>query len=113
MAVTSVVVRFDAVRTMNWAVITNLYQALGSVCSHPMRLIKFVNNTDGDMYFSFDGTTNNDFVPAGGYAVYDLMTNALGTSPYTLENLTQFYVKFATAPSLGDVYVVAVYGKGD
>lgn len=111
MAGPSLIVRVDALRQVAFGSITGSYTTLGAVFAHPMRIIKLVNNTDGDMLFSFDGTTNNDFVPAGGSALYDLTTNGIGQE-FVFQIGTQVYIKSSTSPSKGNVSLMCVYGQG-
>ena len=111
----SQICRVDALRTLGFGSINNVtYTELGGEFEHPMRLLKIVNNTNGDMLISFDGTTDNDFIPAGGFSLYDIMTNKENAVPYfVFANGTQMFVKYSTAPTSGAVYVVCVYGQGE
>lgn len=65
------------------------------------------------MFISFDGTTDNDYVPAGGFALYDLCTNETNTAGWFMRVGTTVYAKQATAPSSGAVYVTAMYGQNE
>ncbi len=108
------VVRFDAYRNVAAASITNSYVALGTPFGHQVRVMKFVNNTNADVSVSFDGTTNNDFVPANSFCLYDLQTNAHSDYKFTMSVGTQVLIKYTTgAPSTGSFYVVALYGQGE
>lgn len=111
----SQVVRFDGLRSLGEASIGATYTAVGTAIAHPMRQLKFVNNTDSDIIVSFDGTNNNDFVPTYGFSLYDFTTNkTLPDTTFVIQNGTQVYAKYATAaPTVGSFYVVAVYGQGD
>jgi hypothetical protein len=107
-------VRFDAYRTLATGSITGSFVAIGTPTTHVMRLIKIVNNTNADLNISFDGTTNNDFIPANSFALYDLQTNSQSNDYFFLANGTQFYAAFNSgAPTTGSgVYIICVYGKG-
>jgi len=110
------IVRFDAVRSIALASITNVYQPLGSAFSHAMRVLNFKNNTNGDMMVSFDGVTDNLPVFASSFDLYDLTSNQDSTERFRYQNGTQLYVKYVTAPTLpvdGTFAVVAIYGKGE
>jgi hypothetical protein len=113
MASPSKIVRVDAYRTVAFGSISGTYAALGTPFTHPMRLIKIVNTCDTAMNISFDGTTNNDFIPAGSFALYDLTANQETQSGFYFQIGTQVYVKQATAPSSGAVYLIALYGQGE
>lgn len=107
------VVRFDAIRSIGEASITASYQPLGPLLGHMMRLLHFINGTNGDMMISFDGVTDNAAVLAGTFALYDLTSNEDHNESFRYEKNTQLYIKYITAPSTGTFYVTAVYGKGE
>jgi len=71
------VVRFDALKTKAFGAITASYTTFGTPISKNLRVLKITNNTNGDMLVSFDGTTDNVFIPANGFVLYDFATNAL------------------------------------
>lgn len=109
------IARIDAYRTVAFGSITNSFTAVGAPTAHQWSLFDIVNNTDGDMIFSVDGTTNNLFVPANSFVLYDLSANS---SPVNVNGAlllqvgTQFYVKYSTAPTKGAVYVEGTYAQG-
>lgn len=110
----SIICRVDALRTLPFGSITSSYLALGTSFGHIMRIIRITNNTDGDMLFSFDGSTNNIFVPAGGFVLYDATSNREeGGEYFIFEVGTQIFVKYSTAPTSGDVWLECLYGKGE
>ena len=111
------VARADSLRSVAFGSITGSYTVLGGVLAHNWRIFKLTNNTDADMLISFDGTTDNLFLPASSFTLYDLSTNAPPLSE--VDNLvlalqTQFYLKYNTiAPTEGAVYLEGIYAKGD
>ena len=107
------IVRFDAVRSVPFGSITNTYAQLGIPLEHPMRLLHFINGTDGDVMMSFDGTTNNFPVLADSFALYDLTSNQDTTESFRYEKGTKLYIKYISVPTTGTFYIVAVYGKGE
>lgn len=107
------IVRFDAVRSVAFGAITNSYLPIGSRLSHAMRVLHFINATDGDMMISFDGTTDNAPVIADSFSLYDLTSDEDSNEMFRYEIGTQIYIKFLTAPSKGTFYIVAIYGKGE
>lgn len=110
----SQIIRVDALRTVSSGSITNSYTALGTAFTHPMRLIKITNNTNGDLLFSFDGVTDNIFVPANGFVLYDCTTNRAESITYFVFAVgTQFFVKYSTAPTQGAVYLETIFGQGE
>lgn len=107
------IVRFDAVRSMAFGSITNSYTALGTPFGHAMRVLNLRNTTDQGIYISFDGTTDNDYLPASSFALYDLTSDQDVNEHFRYQNNTQVFVKYASAPASGAVYLTAIYGKGE
>jgi hypothetical protein len=109
-----VVARADSLRTLAFGGISGTYAAVGAALTKNWCIFRITNNTNGDLFVSFDGTTNNLFVPAMSFVLYDLSTNAPPLS--VTDNLllainTQFYVKQSTAPSSGAVYIEGIYAR--
>ena len=107
------VVRFDAIRTIAEATVTAVYQKLGTPFAHAMRVLNFKNNTDGDMMISFDGVTDNIFVAADSFDLYDLTSDEDGNESFRYEIGSQIWIRYVTAPTTGSFYVVAIYGRGE
>jgi hypothetical protein len=116
-------VRVDVLRVVANGSISANYVAFGSAFGHRTRMIKVTNNTNGDLFIGFnslitapasDGTGDNDFVPAGGFVLYDFTSNSeVSSSPFVFEKGTQVWVRQSTAPTTGSVYLTCVYGKGE
>lgn len=106
------VVTFDTIRTLAFGSISGTYAAVGVPLAHPVRLVCFVNNTDGDMFFSDDGVNNKLFVAAGAFKLFDIATNRFNSqNTWTIQQGTQFYVAESTAPSKGAVYIECLWGQ--
>lgn len=110
------VARYDILKTKGHAAITGSYTTLGSVVSHLWRAFCLTNNTNGDLFISFDGTNDNIFLPANGFRLYDVCAN--GNPLTAIDNLliginTQLYVRYSTAPTSGDLWLEALYAKGE
>ncbi len=110
------VARYDALRSAAFGSITGSYTTLGTPIQHLFRAFCLTNNTDGDLFISFDGTTDNIFIPKNGFRLYDVSTNSPPIS--AIDNLviginTQFYVKYSTAPTSGSVWLEGLYAKGE
>jgi len=106
------IVRVDGIRSLAFGSISGMYAPVGTPFNHAMRLVKFVNTTNANLTVSFDASTDNDIIPAGGFALYDLTTNkTLPDTTFVFQASTQVYVK--GSPTSGSFYVVAVYGQGD
>jgi len=109
----SIDARFDAYRSLAFGSISGSFAAVGSALTHLGRILHLVNNTNADMIFSFDGTTNNVYLPAGSFALYDFQANAEPNTVFFSSIGTQIYVKQASgAPTSGAVYAMLVYGRG-
>ncbi len=109
------IVRADALRSKASGSITNAYTTIGSAITHNWRTACFINNTDGDMFISFDGTTDNLFIPKNGFRLYDLATNAVNvqdTDNFLIGINQQFYIKYSTVPSTGAFYIEGLYAIG-
>ena len=112
------IVRMDSLRSKAFGVITNSYTVLGAVLANNWRVFKITNNTNGDMLISLDGTTDNLFVPANSFTLYDLSTNAANVQDsdgFVMQIGSQFYVKYSTAPTGpvgGAVYVEGLFTRG-
>lgn len=109
----SVIVAVDTYRTTAFGSITGSYTAIGTAFAHPMRLIKIINTCNTDMNISFDGVSDNDYIPAGSFSLYDLCTNETADAGWFFRIGTQVYVKQASAPASGSIFVIALYGQGE
>ncbi len=107
------IVRVDAWREIAFGSITNAYAVFGIPLGHAMRVLQFINPTDGNIAISFDGTTNNIPIMAGSFSLYDLTSDQDANESFRYENGTQLYIKYLTAPTSGIFYCVAIYGKGE
>lgn len=108
-------VKFDVLRTKGFAAITNSYTTLGTALTQNWRVFKITNNTDGDLLISLNGTDNNMFVPRESFTLYDLATNSVNVQNsdwFVMAIGAQFYVKYSTAPTTGDVWVEAIFSTG-
>jgi hypothetical protein len=78
-----------------------------------MRVLHFINGTNGDMMISFDATNDNIVVLANSFVLYDLTSDQDANESFRYQNSSQLYVKYITAPTQGTLYVTAIYGKGE
>lgn len=107
----SQVVQIDILRTLAFGSISGTYAAVGTPFTFAARLICITNNTDGDMFFSIDGTNNYLFIASYSFKLFDLNTNrVLQQQLWILPIGTQFYVKQSTSPSKGAVYIEVLGG---
>lgn len=90
---------------------TGSYQLLSAAGGIPNAcfLLKIVNNSDQDVSVSYDGTTDNDFVPKGAMAQLPFQNNSQPNN--FIANIpqgTKVYIK-GTAGMAGSVYLVGYY----
>lgn len=110
------IVRLDALRTVAFGGISGAYAVLGIPLAHNWREVSIINNTDGDLFISVDGVTDNIFVPKMSFVLLDVSANAdsnTGLSNLVFALFTQFYVKQSTAPTTGAVYLQGFYAQGE
>jgi len=81
--------------------------------AHAIRLIHFINDTDGIMMISTDGVTDMVVVIGDSFSLYDLTSDQDANESFRLANNTQIYIRYITAPTMGNFYINAVYGKGE
>lgn len=93
MANTGNSIKWEAIREIAAGSLTTSYQNLGGVFTRDAFRIWIVNNTNGDIYVSLDGTTNNMKLPALSGRSYDNKTNDM-----YIKSGTQFQVKWDSAP---------------
>jgi hypothetical protein len=110
----SQVIRVDGLRSLAAGSISATYAAIGTAFTHPVRVLKIINNTNADMIISFDGVNDNDFVPTNGFTLYDGNTNKnLPDSRWVFQPRTTVYARSTGSPSTSSVYVVALFGQGE
>lgn len=102
---------FEPLRSLPYTSLSGSYVALGPSYSEPARMIKFTNETDADVTLSFDGTTDQDIVPAGTSQVYDFCSNRTTTpNDLLVQPLgTICYVSTSGSPTMGSVYLTVMY----
>jgi len=108
-------VYFDTLRSLAFGGISGTYAAVGTPFTVEARIICFTNKTQGDMILSTDNTNADGqiLVPAGSFKLYDLTANLVPgkDDSFVIAKGTQFYVKQATAPVSGAVYIENVYAN--
>lgn len=112
------IVRFDAVRSVAIASITASYTKFDVPFGHPMRVLHFINDSNGIYMISFDGTTDNIPILGTYFSLYDLTSDQDTNESFRYEQGSQLWIKSLVAPtvqasSTNTMYAVAVYGKGE
>lgn len=109
---------FDEVRTIAIADIAATYAPLGIPLSFPIRILHFINDTNGSYMLSTDGVT--DMIPLVGssFNLYDLTTNEDANEMLRERNGTQWYIRYLIQPTSSGtltnaVYLSCMYGEGE
>jgi hypothetical protein len=106
-------IRFKAepVRTLAGAsAIQGLYTAIGTALVHPARQFFIQNLTDQTLMFSLDGLTDHFPLPASGFLLDDVTSNAALSKGLMLAQGEILYVKrLDVAVPTGSVYFSVFY----
>lgn len=83
----------------------------GSGLSHEAKILKMYNASDVDVVISYDGTTEQDIIPATGTFILDLQTN---NSPHGGEPNIWHVGKYQKiygkgSAGTGNLYIVGYY----
>jgi hypothetical protein len=103
----------DTLRTLAFGDILSTFVAVGPSFVYPARIICFTNTSNEDVIFSMDGLTDQLIVPAGSFKLFDVTTNhrPVNQDDFCFSTGTQWYVRAATGPSSGAVYIEVVYAQ--
>jgi hypothetical protein len=105
----NVAIHADTLRSLAFGSISGTYANVGTITTHPFRVIFITNTTDADVIFSLNGgITDNFVIPTKQSLSLDGASNCFSNNGYIPQG-TQFAVKQVSAPSLGSVYVAGVY----
>jgi hypothetical protein len=105
----STVVLPGPLSSVDSATFSGSYVALGSALAHPARIIKLTNNSTVDVTVSWDGVTDNEFLPSGSFLLLDVTTNHSMPLNFEIQQGTAFFVKGNAGT--GSVYMSYYYGK--
>ena len=107
-------VYFDTLRSLAFGGISGTYAAIGTAAAINPRIICITNDTDAGMIFSTDpaNATGMLYLPKGTFKLFDLTANLVPGQDdgFVIAVGTIFYVKQASAPGTGAVYIEYVYG---
>lgn len=86
------------------------YMPIGSALEHPCRQFFLQNLTDQTLMFSFDGLTDHFPLPANGFFLDDVTSNASLSCGYFLAKGQTLYVRALSGAAItGDVYFSVFY----
>lgn len=92
---------------------------MGPAFAHAMRVLHFINDSNGTYMLSFDGTTDNFPVTSESFSLYDLTSDEDSNEMFRYEKGSQLWIKSLIAPTSSSgvltdaLYVVSIYGKGE
>lgn len=109
---------FDQVRSVAIASITGSYKKLGGPFTFPMRLLHFINDTNGTYMLSNDGVTDKIPLIGVGFNLYDGTSDEDSNEMARFHNGMQWWIKYLVAPTSvatmsNAVYLACMYGKGE
>lgn len=109
---------FDVVRSLPIASISGTYAKLGSAFGHPMRILHFINDSNGTYMLSRNGI--DDHVPLVGdsFSLYDGTSDEDQNEMARFEKGQQWWIKSLIAPTViatttNTVYLACMYGRGE
>ena len=117
MAVNSLAMQWEPLRSVAASTIASAYglgtyAGIGTQLNYPCKIMKVVNTTDVDIMISNDGINAKDYVPSGGFFLYDITTNKSETGGYFA--LAQGERLYAYGnPTIGSVYFISIYASND
>lgn len=99
----------ETLRSIAASTFTGSYQVVGSTLAHPIRLVKFQNDTATSVTISWDGTNDHDYIPSGGFLLLDVSANKEISQILSIAVGIQFYVKGSA--STGSFYISTYYAS--
>jgi len=103
--------RAEAIREVAFGAITVNLAAVGAAATNVGRLVRFVNNTDQDLYFSLDGANNQFRLPPLSFLLFDVSTNQTTQENFLIPQGQVFYVAHTgVAPTIGNAWIELVIG---
>lgn len=92
------------------SVLAGFYTAVGTALEHPCRQFLIWNLTDQTLMFSIDGVTDHFPIPASGFFLSDVTSNAALTKGFFLaQNQTLYVKRLSPLVPTGNVYFSVFY----
>ena len=105
-------ITFEPLRSIAFGSIAGTYTAVGTGTIAPSRKIKVVNLSNANVFFSDDGVHDMDIVPSNGFILWDFTDSSSDNQQRpNIPIGTLFYIRYASAPSSGAVYITVVYAS--
>ena len=107
----SVTMKAEPLRSTAFGSVGTGYSALGTALVNPPRIYHIQNLTDANILVSYDGSTDNEAVAAGGFLLLDITSNMSRSEGfYFPKGMTTYIKREAGAPTTGNVYLSVYYG---
>ena len=104
----------DTLRQIAFGAIGAAFAPVGAVFTNPIRILTIKNDTDADMYFSYDGVTIQEYIPSQTGMILDFTANSsTQTFPFIASGTTIYVRQVAAAATSGIVAISAYYCVGD
>lgn len=103
----------EPARSLGFAAIGAGYIGVGTAIENPIRILRIVNLTNANLWFSYDGINDHEAIPANGFLLLDITANKTLDEGYYLAEGTRIYVKRIGTPTDGSVYVTVYYGSDE
>jgi len=112
MAINGNKARYEGLRSIAFGTIGTGYTQIGTNFSNPVRILIVTNATNQGLFFSYDGMTDNSWIPASSAPrIINYCANsagAVGLLEHPMQ--TGVFVKYVTnAPTSGAVYIETIY----
>lgn len=103
---------YEPLRVVEFGDIGAGFTEFGAPLSQIGRLLTFKNNMDADIYISFDGVNDHEWIPAASFDKCDYTSNKASVPGGFLgiPANTQIWIRYGAAPSAGQVTLSVVYG---
>jgi hypothetical protein len=118
MAFLDIKARYEPIKTLGFAAISGAWAGMvdlagaPSSTEHPARLYHIVNNTDADLFFSWDADKPFVLLPNGRTYTEDLCANQALTSGFALPEGSRLYVKHnGVAPTVKAIWLTVCYAS--
>lgn len=108
MAYMSSAVYPEPLRSLDSATLAGAYLPVGTPFVHPIRIIKFTNNSSVDVTISWDGSTDHEILVSGSFLLLDVSSNKEESRPFDISAHTQISVKGPVG--VGFIFVSAYFG---
>lgn len=105
----------EILRSLAYTSISGTYMGIGTPLIWPSRIIMFQNSTDQDVFISWDGINDNQYLPSKSFTLLDVSTNKITSQGWFVGGSQRFYARQTggTSPTSGSVYVTSFYGLSE